>query len=76
MLDPDKKKGIKAIQLYLSTSESSQFIKELEKLLVNPEHYDHFHFYSEDMACEISCSIFTDKKIKEGKYTKLEKSIL
>ncbi len=77
MLNMDTKKPVKLLQLYLTPSEARQFCKELDLLLADPEANEHSHICAEDMTCELSFSIVTEKKLENIRsYTKLEQEIL
>jgi hypothetical protein len=75
MLDPDKACGLKQLQLYLSTAEARELCAELGKLLQQPEKADHFHVFSQDGQCELSCSIVTDAKLAAKGYTQAERQV-
>ena len=62
-------------QLYLTEKEARQFLVDLESLLSDPEAKDHRHLFSEDDYCEISFSIVTPTKIREG-YTEREQLLI
>jgi len=77
MIDGEKKVSVNRLGLYLTVQEAEALKEELSKLLENPETNDHFHIYQEDNSREISCSIITDKKLRNIKnYNKLEQQIL
>jgi len=65
------------MSIYLTQNEAEEFRNELNKLLKDPEANKHFHIYEDNMSREISCSIITEKKLKDLKgYNKLERMIL
>lgn len=77
IIDYNKKCSIKYIGIYLTSQEAKQFRSEINNLLKDPEANKHFHVYSDDHSREISCSIVTEKKLKNVKnYNKLEQQIL
>jgi hypothetical protein len=77
MIDFDRKCSVKTLAMYLRPSEAKQLRDELSKLLQDPEAKEHFHIFDNDMSREISCSIITEKKLKNLKrYNKLEQQIL
>jgi len=75
MLDVEKNTSVRTLQLYFTAEEAKAFCDRLDQLLINPEASEHFHAYDNDMSREISCSILTETKLKNGKYTELEKRI-
>ena len=77
IIDLNKKCSINAMSVYLTRNEAEQFRDELNRLLKNPEADEHFHIYEDNMFREISCSIITEKKLRNIKrYNKLERMIL
>ncbi len=77
MIDMHSETAVKLLQLYLTPKEALEFRKELDRLITNPEANEHSHISSEDMFCELSFSILTEKKFKNIKsYTKIEQKIL
>ncbi len=77
MIDFNKKCSVNAISIYLTQDEADQLCYKLNKSLKDPEANEHFHIYENDMSREISCSIITEKKLKDLKrYNKLERKIL
>lgn len=77
MIDCEKKCSVKNIALYLTIGEAKQLRDELEGLLKDPEAKEHFHVADiKGPTREISCSIITERKLREGKYTELEQKIL
>jgi hypothetical protein len=75
MLNPDGEKGLKQVQLYLSTAEARELCAELGKLLQQPETADHFHLFSQDGHCELSCSIVTRATLAGPGYTPAERRV-
>jgi hypothetical protein len=77
IIDYDKQTSVRTIGLYLTVPEAEILKEELSKLLENPESSDHFHVYQEANTREISCSIITEKKLRNiKKYNKLEQQLL
>ncbi len=77
MFDPDTKKSIRNLQLYLSPYEAMDIVKQLEELLKNPEAKEHFHVFCENSGREISCSLLTKHKLSDlSGYTNDEQRIL
>ena len=77
MLDTDREESVRVLQLYLSIREATEFRKQLDRLLADPELNEHFHVFAEDMSREISCSIVTPRKLQPPHhYTDLELRIL
>jgi hypothetical protein len=75
MLDVDREHGVRKLQFYLSVTEATQLRDELSELLQSPEANEHLHVFAEDMSRELSCSIVTDSKLRQGGYTRLERDI-
>ncbi len=76
MIDMGSKRGVKALQLYLSPQEAGQFRKELDRLLLDPEANDHSHIDFGGNS-ELSFSILTDKKLGNlNAYSKIEREVL
>lgn len=76
MIDMELKTRVRSLQLYLSPQEATEFRKELDRLLVNPEANEHSHI-DFGGASEISFSILTEKKLENIKaYSKIEQKIL
>ena len=77
MIDYDRKTSVKALGIYLTPQEAEELSRNLNKLIQNPEAYEHFHVYQHDMSREISCSIITENKLNNIKsYNKIEQQIL
>ncbi len=75
MLSPDGGRGLEQLQLYLSTAEARELCAELGKLLQEPETAEHFHIFSQDGHCELSCSIVTRAKLAGKGYTPAERQV-
>ena len=76
MLDPQEKKSIRELQLYLSVREAKELVHELNGLLGDPESFDHSHVYSDDGSRQLSMSILTDLKLANSeRYTPLERAV-
>ena len=75
-LDAYTKADIRNLQLYLTVKEAKEMVKSLEALLADAEAPEHFHVISHDGGWELSCSLITNKKLSESKYTKREMEIL
>ena len=69
MLEPFGGGRKKQIQLYLSVSEAEEMVRELTTLLAEPNAYEHFHVMSPDGGGELSVSVVTQHKLKNGRYT-------
>ena len=69
LIDSDTNEALEQAQLYLSPHEARKLVQEVEKLLKDPEANEHFHLFSEDGGCELSCSIVTRSKLVSGGYT-------
>jgi hypothetical protein len=76
MLDLQRKQSVRTLQLYLTADEAREMQQELGQLLTDPEAYEHFHVYSHESNHEISCSIVTRRKLEEGTYTAIERTVL
>ena len=76
MLDVDKRQSVHRLQLYLSPDEASAIRDYLGLLLQDPEANEHHHVFDRRSGREISFSIVTPQKLQEGRYTKLERSVL
>ena len=72
MLEPDGRGQIVQLQLYLSLSEAQDCMKELDKLIADPEAMEHFHLFSRDGGAELSVSIVTRAKLAGGGYAREE----
>ncbi|MEO1018101.1 MAG: hypothetical protein AAFY56_10455 [Pseudomonadota bacterium] len=75
-LDADGKSGVRNLQLYLTPKEAEELVKQLSNLLSEPEANEHFHLLSTDGGWELSCSLITERKLAEGRYTKHEQAVL
>ena len=75
MLDVERKQSLRTLQLYLTPDEARVMRDRLNDLLANPEANEHFHVPLDGSGRELSCSIVTARKLKEGHYTALERSI-
>lgn len=64
------------LQLYLTTNEANEMLERLKVLLGDPEAEEHFHVLSDDGDWEMSCSLITERKLLDAKYTKRELAIL
>jgi len=73
LIDTETNGTVEQVQLYLSPDEARKLVKEVESLLVNPEANEHFHLFSEDGGCELSCSVVTRAKLALGGYTTEER---
>jgi hypothetical protein len=71
MLDPNGKVSLWQLQLYLTISEAKEMKQMLDALLKDPEANEH------ETVCgdgrELSFSLLTEKKLKGGGYTPLER---
>lgn len=76
MLDPHAQRPLSTLQLYLSVAEAQQLRAHLDVLLATPEANTHEHLTSDDGTTELSLSIVTPTKLREGGYTKLERHLL
>jgi len=52
MLDVERETSVSNLQLYLTQKEATELIKELSRLLKEPEANEHLHIFSEDMDRE------------------------
>ena len=75
MLDAERGEAVRELQLYLTPSEASVFVAQLQDLLADPEKNNHHHLFSGDGGRELSFSIVTPTKLATGKYTKLERQV-
>ena len=75
-LDAEGTSDVRDLQLYVTPKEAEELVRELTKLLSDPEANEHFHLFSSDGEWELSCSIITERKMSEGKYTKHEQAVL
>jgi hypothetical protein len=73
LINPESDETVGQAQLYLSPNEARSLVKEIEKLLIDPEASEHFHLFSEDGGCEVSCSVVTGAKLASGGYTAEER---
>jgi hypothetical protein len=73
MIDADRERSVRCLQLYLTVREATEFRQELDRLLVDAEADEHFHVHSEDASRDVSCSLVTPRKLAEGSYTDLER---
>ncbi len=76
IIDTDKEQSLRSVDLYLTVEEARIFHRNLEHLLKDPEAAEHFHINSKDHPRELSCSIFTPRKLAELPYTELERKVL
>ena len=78
LIDLDKETSIRSISLYLTTAEANELLRKLNNLLEDPEANEHFHLHdSKGKENEISCSLITEKKLKNlNKYNEIERRIL
>lgn len=75
ILDTERKQSVMVLQLYLTVREATEFRKQLDGPLADPETNEHFHTFADDMSRELSCSILTPRKLESGHYTELERKI-
>ena len=75
MLDADRERSVRVLQLYVTVREARELHKGLAELLQDPEKSDHFHVFAKDMSSELSISIVTETKLDSGGYTPLEYAI-
>jgi hypothetical protein len=73
LIDTETNEAVEQVQLYLSPDEARRFVKEIEALLMNSEANEHFHLFSEDGGCELSCSVVTRAKLALTGYTAEER---
>lgn len=77
MIDDNRQGSLKGVSLYLTPREAEEMRRELDRLLKDPEANEHFHVYSDQNDREVSCSIITEKKLKNIKsFSKLEQKVL
>jgi len=77
MIDDKRQCSLKSVSLYLTPREAAEMKSELERLLKDPEANEHFHVYSDRNDREISCSVITEKKLKNIKsFNKVEQKVL
>jgi len=76
MLDAQKEQSVLILQLYLTPEEAREMRERLDGLLADPEADEHFHLPLDSAGRELSCSIVTPRKLKEVRYTALERKIL
>ncbi|HEV2751992.1 MAG TPA: hypothetical protein VGV12_15830 [Gemmatimonadales bacterium] len=75
MLDPEGKRSMRMLQLYLSPAEAAEFRDALGALLRDPEAFDHRHVIGDGR--EVSFSIITPAKLANVQpYTELERRVL
>ena len=73
MLDADSKKPVHTILLYLTVNEAQNLRSALETLLADPEAREHEHIIAD--GSDLSFSIVTDAKRKNGRYTQTEERL-
>jgi hypothetical protein len=77
MLDIENERPIRNLQLYLTAEEAAKLKDQLTQLLKDPEANEHFHLMATDSKRELSCSIVTDKKLKDiSRYSRVEQELL
>ena len=75
-LDAEGTSDVRNLQLYLTPNEAKEIVEQLSTLLSDPEAEEHFHIFSEDGGWEMSCSLITERKLSDTKYTKRELAVL
>lgn len=75
MLDANREQSVRVLQLYLTPREATDLLNGLTELLKEPEANEHVHVFAHDMSRELSFSIITEKKLKDGGYTELERRV-
>ncbi len=75
-LDADGTSNVRNLQLYLTPAEAKEIVQQLTTLLSDPEAEEHFHVFSEDGGWEMSCSLITERKLSDTRYTKRELAVL
>jgi len=76
MLDPQKNVTAKELQIYLSVKEAKELRNQLDRLLKDPEAFEHCHIYADDGSRQISVSILTDRKMEHSQnYSELERRV-
>jgi hypothetical protein len=76
MLDAEKKRSVRILQLYLTPDEAREMRDRLDELLADPEATTHFHIPVDSAGWELSCSIVTPRKLQTTRYTQLERKLL
>jgi hypothetical protein len=78
IIDNKREDELKTVGLYLTVEEATWLRNELNDLLEDPEAMSHLHIRDlEGKSSELSCSIITEKKLKEiHNYNPVEQRIL
>jgi limonene-1,2-epoxide hydrolase len=73
-LDTDNQGPVRRVHLYLSAREAEDLRAALERLLLDPEAYEHAHVAAEDGSRELSVSLVTPGKLRDAqRYTDAER---
>jgi len=75
-LDAEGTSDVRNLQMYLTPNEAKEVVRQLTELLSDPEAEEHFHVFSDDGGWEMSCSLVTERKLADTKYTKQEAAVL
>ena len=75
LVDFGEMKLVRDVGLYITQQEAEQLLEELGRLLKDPEASEHL-VLTDYGGGKLSCSIVTDRKLKEVNYNYLELKIL
>jgi hypothetical protein len=77
ILDADRGQGVRVLQLYMTANEARELRDHLDALVEDPEASEHRHVCShDDPSRDLSVSIVTPRKLREGRYTVKERQVL